>query len=620
MATQPLVSVTLLAYNHGKYIDQAIESVLRQTHTDLELVVVNDGSTDETADILKRQTDPRVRVFHQTNQGPSMAANRALSECRGKYLAIMAGDDMLPPDRIAKQLAHYLKVGRCILFSKVDFIDEENKPTDTDYYVSNLTPAIGRARVLRRLFDGHAPAFILTLFTETQILKGEPLYCDPALYQLQDYDLMVRLAKKYDFAYQDDKLYRFRLRTGHVNLSGPDPEKLIRTTNELYLIMRSFFDGISGELFKEIFPDRVRNPNFGTPLEYLCEQAFVLLKAPTTPLRLLGAERLYDLLRNEQARAVLKEQYNFTHVAFADTIKCIDTEKRFSQTQLYLDVGKGYSEDLRLCRPANLESQVFSFRFDLSNSSRLQTVRWDPLEGFYCQVWLDSAAWEDPEGRKLPINVKQLTNNGVVRSDGSVLFGNKDPMFLLPVNGDVAALTLQGRWRLIEAVDPQRFRITKLCPDDDCGLGHDRTITRNVYLDDSDFEMTFDTSAYKSVKMVRWNPVEGCLCKIQLHSITYCDITGKQCTLDLTKIKSNGTQLTDGAYLFDTSNPLFVLPVQSDPVAITVRGCWSGPLSQTEVQYAKLLEDMSRPSRLACWIVQRGVRKLGNLRPGKRAA
>ena len=76
-----------------------------------------------------------------------MAANRALSECRGKYLAIMAGDDMLPPDRIAKQLAHYLKVGRCILFSKVDFIDEENRPkTDDRHYQTEDTHGNARRR------------------------------------------------------------------------------------------------------------------------------------------------------------------------------------------------------------------------------------------------------------------------------------------------------------------------------------------------------------------------------------------------------------------------------------------------------------------------------------------
>ena len=620
MVSQPLVSVTLLAYNHSKYVDRAIKSVLAQTHSDLELVVVNDGSTDETAEILHRQMDPRVRVFHQTNQGPSAAANRALSECRGKYLAIMAGDDLLPPDRIAKQLAEYRTGDSRILFSKVDFIDEDDKPTDTDYYADNLTPAIGRACVLRRLFDGRAAAFILTLFTETQILKAEPQYCDPALYQLQDYDLMVRLAKKYDFAYMEDKLYRFRLRKRHVNLSGPDAEKLIRTVNELHFIMRNFFDGISVELFKQIFPDLVRNPNFHSPIEYLCEQAFVLLRAPTASLRLLGAEKLYDLLRDEQARELLKQQYNFTHATFAETIKWMDTETRFAQTQVYLDTGKGYDERQRVCRPANKGARPFSFRFDLPKSPPLQAVRWDPVENAYCQVWLDTAAWEDSQGQEVSIDVRQLATNGARRLDGSIDFGTKDPMVFLPPPGDAAALTLQGRWEFHDGEKLERFRISKLYLDDGCGQRQGRSLAQNVFLDDSDFELTFRLSSSNPVRKVRWVPAESCLCKVQLQAVIYRESDATQHSLDLTRISSNGMQLAEGVHLFDTGNPAFILPVQGDLTSLTIRGRWWGPLSQTDVQYAKLLDAMNRPTRLALWIFKRGIRKLGTLRPRKLAA
>src|SRR6185437_10074009 len=293
---EPLVSVTILAFNHGKYIRQAIQSVLEQTHHDLEVVVVNDGSTDNTAEVLNRIADPRVRIFHQANMGPSMAANRALSECRGKYVAIMAGDDLLPPNRIDRQLGEYLKGGSRILFAQAEFIDDEGNPSNTDRYHTNLTPAMGRAAVLRRLFEGRAPAFILTLFTEASILKGLGQYCDPALYQMQDSELLIRLAKKYEFCYLNEKLYRFRLRRGDLNLSGWDPFKLIRTRNEFYLLMRNFFDDIPADLFKEMFADLVRNPAFTTPLEYKCEQAFVWLKSPNASLRLFGVEQLYDLL------------------------------------------------------------------------------------------------------------------------------------------------------------------------------------------------------------------------------------------------------------------------------------------------------------------------------------
>jgi glycosyltransferase involved in cell wall biosynthesis len=618
--SNPLVSVTLITYNHEKFIGQAIQSALDQTHKDLEVVLVNDGSTDGTSQVINSFTDPRLRVHHQENQGPSMAANRVLSMCRGRYIAMMSGDDMLPPDRIAKQLAEYRKGGSRILFSNVEFIDDDNNPTHTDYYASNLTPAYGRARVLRRLFDGRAPAFILTLFTETQILKAEPEYCDPVLYQLQDYDLLIRLAKKYDFAYQDDKLYRFRLRKGHANLSGTDAEKWIRTRNELYLLMRNFFEGISIELFKEMFPDLVRNPDFQSPLEYLCEQAFVLLKGPTGSLRLLGAERLYDLLCDEQAREVLNRQYGFTYQTLAETIKWMDTERQFPETQVYLDTGMGYSEEDRVCKPANHNASHFTFRFDLPKSPGLQEVRWDPVERAFCQVWLESAVWEDSQGQKVPIDVKRLANNGAVLPDGSILFGTKDPMIVFPVQGDVAALILQGRWKFNDGEKRERFRISRLYVEDDRGQAGGHYIARNIVLDESDSELTFDTSAYQPLRVVHWQPAEGGLCKVQLHSVIYRDRTGTPHTLDLTKVTSNAMQLEDGIYLFETRYPMLSLPVQGDVTSITIRGRWWGPLSQTDVEHAKLLETMRNPSRLASWIVKRGVRKLGKLGLRKRVA
>src|SRR5207245_5115961 len=109
-----------------------------------------------------------------------------------------------------------------------------------------------------------------------------------AVYQVQDGDRRVRLAKKYDFGVQNEKLYRFRLRKGHVNLSGPQSGKIIRTRNEFYLLMRNFFDGLSMDVFKETFCDLLSNRHFSTPIEFLCEQAFVMTQAPTATLRLVG--------------------------------------------------------------------------------------------------------------------------------------------------------------------------------------------------------------------------------------------------------------------------------------------------------------------------------------------
>src|SRR5436305_5580471 len=107
MTRTPLVSVTLVTYNHEKYIDAAIRSVLDQTFRDLELVIVNDGSTDGTAGRIAAFDDPRIVVVHQDNRGPSAAANRAIATTHGKYVALFTGDDVCHPDRLRRQLAEY---------------------------------------------------------------------------------------------------------------------------------------------------------------------------------------------------------------------------------------------------------------------------------------------------------------------------------------------------------------------------------------------------------------------------------------------------------------------------------------------------------------------------------
>src|SRR3954468_8656214 len=98
MAPAPVVKVTLVTYNHEQYIADAIRSVLGQTFADIELVVVNDGSTDATAERIAPSPGPGMVDLHQDNGGPSAAANRAIAAARGKYVALFTGDDVCHPD------------------------------------------------------------------------------------------------------------------------------------------------------------------------------------------------------------------------------------------------------------------------------------------------------------------------------------------------------------------------------------------------------------------------------------------------------------------------------------------------------------------------------------------
>jgi glycosyltransferase involved in cell wall biosynthesis len=97
------ISVILPVYNGEKTIAPAVESILNQSFRDFELIIINDGSTDGTPQILSGFTDPRIRTLHQENQGLVASLNRGILESRGKYIARMDADDISLPDRFRKQ-------------------------------------------------------------------------------------------------------------------------------------------------------------------------------------------------------------------------------------------------------------------------------------------------------------------------------------------------------------------------------------------------------------------------------------------------------------------------------------------------------------------------------------
>lgn len=134
---RPTVTVLLPVFNSAGYLHEALNTVLQQTYTDLEVLVIEDGSTDASAAILETVSDPRVRVIrHATNEGLIRSLNEGLSEARGRYIARMDADDRMHPERIARQVA-YLDTHPevAVLATRVEFINADGDVTghwDTD--------------------------------------------------------------------------------------------------------------------------------------------------------------------------------------------------------------------------------------------------------------------------------------------------------------------------------------------------------------------------------------------------------------------------------------------------------------------------------------------------------
>ena len=128
-----LISIIMAAYNAEKTIEQAINSVLRQTYTDFELLVVNDCSKDRTVELVKSiaAKDNRVRLIsNEKNSGVSFTRKHGLEESNGSWIAILDSDDAWTPDKLEKQIELQKRTNADLLFTGSAFMDSDGQPID----------------------------------------------------------------------------------------------------------------------------------------------------------------------------------------------------------------------------------------------------------------------------------------------------------------------------------------------------------------------------------------------------------------------------------------------------------------------------------------------------------
>ena len=121
-----LVSIIIPVYNSTSFVVEAVRSALDQTYQNVEVIVVDDGSTDNSLSLVESIHDERLRVFSQINQGACVARNRGIAEAHGVYVKFLDSDDILYPDAVAGQLEQQSRLGKDeVVFGDFDFIDEQ---------------------------------------------------------------------------------------------------------------------------------------------------------------------------------------------------------------------------------------------------------------------------------------------------------------------------------------------------------------------------------------------------------------------------------------------------------------------------------------------------------------
>lgn len=204
MQTEPLVSVLLPVYNAASSVQEAIESILRQTYRNFELIIIDDGSTDESGRVIQAISDPRIRVIHQPNQGLSAALNRAIEMAQGVYLARQDADDLSLPRRLDRQvdfLEAHPEVGMVGTWAEV----RTDTPRSDNVYTP---PTDNRLLKFELLFDN--PFVHSSVMLRKHVLVCVGAYTQEASVRAEDYDLWSRIMREFDVSNLPEVLHVYR--------------------------------------------------------------------------------------------------------------------------------------------------------------------------------------------------------------------------------------------------------------------------------------------------------------------------------------------------------------------------------------------------------------------------
>ena len=239
MTFHPKVSIIIPVYNGSNFLAEAIDSALAQTYDNFEVVVINDGSKDDskTAQIA-RSYGQKIRYYEKENGGVATALNMGVEKMEGEYFSWLSHDDRYLPEKLTRQVDTLQKyIGqKVILYTDFDLIDEYSHRFGT-IHVTHVDPVIFAHELVRyNLVHGCSTLIPKQAFEET----GE---FNPTFRAVQDYDMWFRMAESYDFVHMREVLIESRIHRQQDTLSMT--ERCIAEGNELFIRQLRHFADVS---------------------------------------------------------------------------------------------------------------------------------------------------------------------------------------------------------------------------------------------------------------------------------------------------------------------------------------------------------------------------------------
>jgi len=206
---KPLVSIIITTFNHGQYIEKAIKSALAQSYTNTEIIIVDDGSTDNTEQIVKSFSG--IVYFHQKNGGLSNARNTGIRICKGEYIVFLDADDWLFPEAVRSNVA------LISINPTVGFVGGRHYRLHTSENLIYLSPSIPTDKDYYQLFlamGNFVQMHAAVMFKRKILLQ---YFYNESLRTCEDYDIYLRISRRHPILFHDEIIAAYRIHNSNMS-------------------------------------------------------------------------------------------------------------------------------------------------------------------------------------------------------------------------------------------------------------------------------------------------------------------------------------------------------------------------------------------------------------------
>lgn len=322
MTNVPKISVCVPSYNHGKYIKETIDSILNQSFQDIEVIISDDNSDDDSVKVINSFNDSRITLIENSeNSGPSINMNLAINKSQSDYIALIASDDIMHQDRLKKSI-EFLESNKShdAVFTYVQTINSES--VEQDYSCMNVfnKRMDSESDILNYFFyEGNFLSAPSVLLKKSAFDKFE---FNPGLWQLQDFDLWIKmLVNGSKIGVIPEKLTYYRIGNNlSCVMGGADNKTFSRACFETRKVLYNFskFRNISD--FLKVFPkvsEKYDVLDHKYIKFYLLQEALEVSKKKEVRVmryvyREFATELAFELMMDSNIREKLSKSFNFT--------------------------------------------------------------------------------------------------------------------------------------------------------------------------------------------------------------------------------------------------------------------------------------------------------------------